>query len=118
MRFVDEPNTQIAELMSGNKPLAVAGETMRVGYLQFDSSGSTGDHPLKNIKVRQALIAVNLKVAVKFLFVIQLRSAANLLMLPQKRVFRAYRNRNSEAMMGFMSVSKNMEWMKYSHNGE
>ena len=88
MRFVDEPNTQIAELMSGNADLiwrlnkeqgkklnrvsgvsAVAGETMRVGYLQFDSSGSTGDHPLKNIKVRQAIshaidresIAVNLQ---------------------------------------------------------
>jgi len=74
MRFVQEPNTQIAELMSGNADLiwrlnkeqgekldqlaginAVAGETMRVGYLQFDSSGSAGDHPLTNVKVRQAI---------------------------------------------------------------
>lgn len=33
----------------------IAGETMRVGYLQFDSSGSSGEHPLTNVKVRQAI---------------------------------------------------------------
>jgi peptide/nickel transport system substrate-binding protein len=74
MRFVDETNTQIAELLSGNADLiwrlnkeqgeklnrvsgikGIAGETMRVGYLQFDSSGSSGNHPLTNVKVRQAI---------------------------------------------------------------
>lgn len=74
MRFVDEANTQIAELLSGNADLiwrlnkeqgekintvsgvkGISGETMRVGYLQFDSSGSSGDHPLKKLKVRQAI---------------------------------------------------------------
>lgn len=74
MRFIPEANTQIAELLGGNADLiwrlskeqgeklgrrsgvdVVAGETMRVGYLQFDSSGSSGDHPLKNVKVRQAI---------------------------------------------------------------
>lgn len=74
MRFVPEANTQIAELLSGNADLiwrlskeqgekldgrrgvnVVAGETMRIGYLQYDSSGSSGDHPLTNAKVRQAL---------------------------------------------------------------
>ena len=28
---------------------------MRIGYLQFDSSGGAGDHALKNVKVRQAI---------------------------------------------------------------
>ena len=74
MRFIPEANTQIAELLGGNADLiwrlskeqgeklgkrpgvdVVAGETMRVGYLQFDSSGSSGDHALKNVKVRQAI---------------------------------------------------------------
>lgn len=74
MRFIPEANTQIAELLSGNADLiwrlskeqgenlgrrsgvdVIAGETMRVGYLQFDSSGSSGDHPLTNVKVRQAI---------------------------------------------------------------
>lgn len=74
MRFIEEPNTQMAELMAGNADLiwrlnkeqgeklnnvsgvrAIPGETMRVGYLQFDSSGSSGDHPLTNVKVRQAI---------------------------------------------------------------
>ncbi len=74
MRFIPEANTQIAELLSGNADLiwrlskeqgeklsgrdginVVAGETMRVGYLQFDSSGSSGESPLTNQKVRQAI---------------------------------------------------------------
>lgn len=75
MRFIPEANTQIAELLSGNADLiwrlskeqgenlsrrgggvnVIAGDTMRVGYLQFDSSGKAGDHPLTNQKVRQAI---------------------------------------------------------------
>jgi len=74
MRFIPEANTQIAELLSGNADLiwrlskeqgeklssrsgvnVVAGETMRVGYLQFDSAGSAGETPLTNVKVRQAI---------------------------------------------------------------
>jgi peptide/nickel transport system substrate-binding protein len=74
IRYIPEANTQIAELLSGNADLiwrlskeqgdklkragdvnVIAGETMRVGYLQFDSSGSSGEHPLTNVKVRQAI---------------------------------------------------------------
>ncbi len=74
MRYIDEANTQIAELLSGNADLiwrlskeqgeklgrmpdvnVVAGETMRVGYLQFDSAGKSGDTPITNVKVRQAI---------------------------------------------------------------
>lgn len=74
VRYIPEANTQIAELLSGNADLiwrlskeqgdklkragavdVIAGETMRIGYLQFDSSGSAGNHPLTNVKVRQAI---------------------------------------------------------------
>jgi peptide/nickel transport system substrate-binding protein len=74
MRFIPEANTQIAELLAGNADLVwrlskeqgeklsrmpnvavVAGDTMRIGYLQFDSSGSSGDSPVTNVKVRQAI---------------------------------------------------------------
>lgn len=74
MRFVPEANTQIAELLSGNADLiwrlskeqgekldgrrgvkVTVGETMRVGYLQFDSAGRSGEHPLTNINARKAI---------------------------------------------------------------
>ncbi len=74
MRFIPEANTQIAELLSGNADLVwrlskdqgekltgrsglnvVAGETMRIGYMQFDSAGASGESPLTNAKVRQAI---------------------------------------------------------------
>ncbi|MCA8927738.1 MAG: ABC transporter substrate-binding protein [Alphaproteobacteria bacterium] len=74
MRFIPETNTQIAELLAGNADLiwrlskeqgeklgrmpnvdVVAGETMRVGYLQFDAAGKSGDTPVTNQKVRQAI---------------------------------------------------------------
>lgn len=74
IRYIDEANTQIAELLSGNADLiwrlskeqgeklgrmpnvnVIAGDTMRVGYLQFDSAGKSGDTPVTNVKVRQAI---------------------------------------------------------------
>jgi len=88
MRFIPEANTQIAELLSGNADLiwrlskeqgekldgrggvkVVAGETMRIGYMQFDSSGSSGESPMTNVKVRQAIShAIDRDAIVKNLF--------------------------------------------------
>lgn len=74
MRFIAERNTQIAELLAGHADIiwrlpkdageklatrrgikVVIGDTMRVGYLQFDAAGRSGDNPLTNVKVRQAI---------------------------------------------------------------
>jgi peptide/nickel transport system substrate-binding protein len=75
MRFVPEQNTQIAELMSGNAQLiwqvppdqarrmgqmptvdVTVGETMRMGYLQFDSGLNGGEpSPVHDRRVRQAI---------------------------------------------------------------
>jgi len=73
-RTIPEKTTQIAELLSGgldwmwyvppdqvDKIKAVpgivtsAGETMRVGYLYFDSSGRSGKSPLQDVRVRRAI---------------------------------------------------------------
>lgn len=75
MRFVPERNTQVAELMAGNADLiwqvppdqasrldgrrgiqVIVGDTMRFGYLQFDSGLRGGrESPVHNRKVRQAI---------------------------------------------------------------
>lgn len=75
MRFVPERNTQIAELLAGNADLIwqvppdqakrlegrgglqmVIGDTMRFGYLQFDSGLRGGDKlPIHDRRVRQAI---------------------------------------------------------------
>lgn len=73
-RTVPDTTTQIAELISGRadwlwkvpadqaeKLKAIpnvsvdAAETMRFGYIGFDAAGRAGDHPFKNLKVRQAV---------------------------------------------------------------
>lgn len=74
-RVIPDPETQVAELMTGGvdwiwrvpadqaKQLAsvpnltvLAAETMRVGFLQLDSQGrSPGSEPLKDPRVRQAI---------------------------------------------------------------
>jgi len=75
MRFVPERNTQLAELLAGNADLVwqvppdqarklegrgglqvVVGETMRFGYLQFDSGLRGGTKsPIHDRRVRQAI---------------------------------------------------------------
>jgi peptide/nickel transport system substrate-binding protein len=74
MRFIPERNTQIAELLAGHADLiwrlpmdagqklegrrgikVVVGDTMRVGYLQFDSAGRSGKSPVNDVRVRQAI---------------------------------------------------------------
>jgi peptide/nickel transport system substrate-binding protein len=74
LRTIPDINTQMAELMTGgvdwiwkiSKDQAASlthapnvtvgnGETMRIGYLTMDASGSSGDHPLKKKEVRQAI---------------------------------------------------------------
>lgn len=73
-RTIPDSNTQMAELMSGgadwmwkadpdqanllksNPTLkVVGGGTMRIGFLQFDAAGISGDHPIKNVLVRRAI---------------------------------------------------------------
>ena len=73
-RTIPDESTRVAELLSGGvdwiwyvppdqaKGLAKLDkvsvryvETMRVSFLYFDVTGKTGDTPLKNIKVRQAI---------------------------------------------------------------
>lgn len=74
LRTIPDVNTQMAELMTGGvdwiwkitkdqaQSLEYApnltvgnGETMRVGYITMDASGSSGDHPLVKKEVRQAI---------------------------------------------------------------
>jgi peptide/nickel transport system substrate-binding protein len=79
IRAVPDANTQMAELFNGDIDLvwgvpsdqadkmAAAGRfqvinapTMRVGYLSLDAAGRTGDSPMKDLKVRQAVnMAIN-----------------------------------------------------------
>lgn len=73
-RTIPERNTQIAELLSGRadwmwrvpadqadrlnssgRVQVVNEETFRIGYVTMDASGSTGDTPLKDVRVRQAI---------------------------------------------------------------
>jgi peptide/nickel transport system substrate-binding protein len=73
-RYVPERNTQMAELLGRNADLiwrlpkdaaenlksrrgirVEVGDTMRVGYLQFDSAGRGGQSPATNLKFRQAV---------------------------------------------------------------
>ena len=73
-RRVEERGTQMAELLSGGaewiwrvppdiaknlkgrKGLTVTeGETMRIGFIQMDAAGKSGDTPMKNLKVRLAI---------------------------------------------------------------
>lgn len=73
-RTIPERNTQIAELLAGRadwmwrvpadqaerlkadgKVQIVNEETYRIGYLAMDAAGVTGDSPLKDIRVRQAI---------------------------------------------------------------
>ncbi|WP_052710091.1 ABC transporter substrate-binding protein [Azospirillum thiophilum] len=50
------PNDQAAQLEAVPNVSVLAAETMRVGFLQFDSAGRTSaDTPMKNPKVRQAI---------------------------------------------------------------
>ena len=87
-RTIKETNTQIAELLTGgidwmwkvevdqaeglrSMPdlTVVDAETMRIGYLGFDAAGTSGDHPLTDVKVRQALShAINRQAIVDNLF--------------------------------------------------
>ncbi|PHQ68931.1 MAG: ABC transporter substrate-binding protein [Sneathiella sp.] len=74
MRTIPDANTAAAELLTGgvdwmwkvskdqgaflgNEPEldVVGGETMRIGYITMDAMGRSGDHPLKDIRVRQAV---------------------------------------------------------------
>lgn len=73
-RTIADPQTQMAELLAGgidwmwelSKDQAerlrdldvvkvVSAPTMRVNFLQFDAAGKTGDTPLKDLKIRQAI---------------------------------------------------------------
>jgi len=83
-RTIPDSNTQMAEIMSGgvdwlwkadpdqakllrsNSDLKVeGGGTMRIGFLQFDAAGTSGDHPIKNVLVRRAIShAINRKAIV------------------------------------------------------
>ncbi|AXX97713.1 ABC transporter substrate-binding protein [Profundibacter amoris] len=73
-RTIPDANTQIAELMSGGVDWmwkadpdqaqmlsavpdiqVVGGETMRIGFLQFDAAGVSGDTPITNLLVRRAI---------------------------------------------------------------
>jgi len=73
-RTIPDGNTQMAELLSGgadwmwkadpdqaellesNPGIKVqGGETMRIGFLQMDAAGTSGNHPIKNLKVRRAI---------------------------------------------------------------
>lgn len=83
-RIIPDSNTLVAELMTGgidwlwqlsrdqgenlksNPNLNVTGgATMRIGYLQMDAAGRSGDHPLKDVRVRRAIAhAINRKAVV------------------------------------------------------
>jgi peptide/nickel transport system substrate-binding protein len=73
-RRIEERGTQMAELLSGGadwiwrvppdlaknlngrKGITVTqGETMRVGFIQMDASGKSGNTPMKKLKVREAI---------------------------------------------------------------
>ncbi len=73
-RTIPERNTQIAELLSGRADwmwrvpadqadrLSSSGrvqivneQTFRIGYITMDAAGTTGDTPLKDVRVRQAI---------------------------------------------------------------
>ncbi|WP_306224544.1 ABC transporter substrate-binding protein [Bosea beijingensis] len=73
-RTIKDPETQVAELVSGGvdwvwgvpkenaAPLAAMGNlkvsaapTMRISFLMVDSAGRSGDSPLKDVRVRQAM---------------------------------------------------------------
>lgn len=86
-RTISDPQTQMTELMAGgvdwmwelSKDQAdrlreldvvkvVSAPTMRVNFLQFDAAGKSGDTPLKDLKVRQAIAhAVNRQAIAKSL---------------------------------------------------
>ncbi|PHR90573.1 MAG: ABC transporter substrate-binding protein [Blastopirellula sp.] len=86
-RTIPDTNTAVAELMTGgidwlwklsrdqgdnlksNPNLVVTGGgTMRIGYLQMDAAGRSGDHPLKDVRVRRAIAhAINRKAIVDHL---------------------------------------------------
>ena len=74
IRTIAESNTQLAELFSGGidwiwkvKPDAAQriqaqgnftvknSSTMRIGYLNFDSSGRNGENPMNDVRVRKAI---------------------------------------------------------------
>lgn len=74
MRTIQDPNTRLAELMSGgldwiwrvptdqaerlvtrNDFTVVNQSTMRVGYLYFDAIGRAGEGPLQDLRVRRAI---------------------------------------------------------------
>lgn len=78
-RTIADPQTQMTELLAGgvdwmwelskdqadrlremNLVKVVSAPTMRINFLQFDAAGKSGDTPLKDLKVRQAIAhAVN-----------------------------------------------------------
>ncbi len=74
IRTIPDVNTQLAELFSGGldfiwgvpadqaEKIAAMGRftvanesTMRIGYLELDAAGRSGDHPITKTKVRQAI---------------------------------------------------------------
>lgn len=79
IRTITDRNTTMAELMAGgidwmwqvspdqagllkSSPMlsVIGGETMRIGYLQFDAAGLSGDSPVTNVLVRRAIMhAIN-----------------------------------------------------------
>ncbi len=86
-RTIPERNTQIAELISGGadwmwrvpadqadklkasgKVQVVNESTFRIGYIQMDAAGKSGDNPMQKLKVRQAVAhAINREAIVKAL---------------------------------------------------
>jgi peptide/nickel transport system substrate-binding protein len=86
-RTIPERNTQIAELISGRadwmwrvpadqadkltssgRVQVVNESTFRIGYIQMDAAGKSGDNPFKKLKVRQAVAhAINREAIVKAL---------------------------------------------------
>ena len=86
-RTIADPQTQLAELLSGgidwmwelskdqadrlrdlDAAQVVSAPTMRINFLQFDAAGKSGDTPLKDLKVRQAIAhAVNREAIAKSL---------------------------------------------------
>ena len=73
-RTIPDPQTQMTELMAGDVDWmwelskdeadrlreldavnVVSAPTMRINFLQFDAAGKSGDTPLKDLKVRQAI---------------------------------------------------------------
>lgn len=75
IRTIVDRNTQMAELMAGgidwvwqvspdqaqllqSNPnlMVVGGETMRIGYMQFDAAGLSGPNPMTDVRVRRAVM--------------------------------------------------------------